>query len=327
MSASSSTKQVNRRAERPIHAIRGDKTRSDLDHFRAIAVDLQELPQKYPHCMSLSGNADRPLKCSCLRIFENEFVTNCVAAFCVKFGHMDRHTQQLLIAQRIRDAQLADLPSENNHCIYSLPFLQPKLVFVGDDGNDDLVVPPLEGADGAAVATKHQVCQSALRTILGVGKQFWSRCKQAATTGELPQHGLKGATSNRQRNFNAEIHPDLVVFFDEIQKLADPVATGIVGEVTAAETNIGLLEKEKGELVLGPAFSKRKLYQRFCWERGHCIRYTANGTPVKEERTDEGWDRSKQRLQICAWNTFRLFWEKHYPHLHVQKTAEDIGGE
>jgi hypothetical protein len=70
-----------------------------------------------------------------------------------------------------------------------------------------------------------RICQSALMTILGIGRRFWQKCKAGAYNGFL-EHALSGRPSNRARQLEEEeLYNDLDTFFEETKQFAKPVAT------------------------------------------------------------------------------------------------------
>ena len=64
------------------------------------------------------------------------------------------------------------------------------------------------------------------------------------------------------------------IFFEEMKQFAQPQSTRFVRE----EAGTGLIDGEEDALELPSSWSKRRLYQRFCGERGWEVETTARVT-------------------------------------------------
>ena len=79
-------------------------------------------------------------------------------------------------------------------------------------------------------------------------------------------------TGNKRNHCRCE--DEVLKFLDEIAKVeGDPYATRFVR--TLAECDVR--DEEDGILELPPSYTKRKLYERFCFENGWIARADAKG--------------------------------------------------
>ena len=299
----------------PIKTILNDNKSANLytdDELVDIGVQfLQE--QTLLHCCCKSKLNGRNKKCECLTIFAEEDdadeypLTRAVARFMVYFGKKKKSEQQMLVIEWIKyGAAAADARDPT-------PYLLPVLVDDDDvDDADDEAGDPINADGNAIAAYNRKICESALLTIIGYSRTFWTTCKQCAKEGTIPTHGLAGRPPNN--SISDELSVELHLFFADMQDFAEPIATRFIREKTG---ELDTRDEDDDVLQLAPSFSKRGLYQRFCYERGWKIETTAKGNPKKKKRTDEGWAAGEEPLDICSWTAFRCFWQKNYPKLRV----------
>ena len=85
---------------------------------------------------------------------------------------------------------------------------------------------------------------------------------------------------------------------------------------------------------LPPSYTKRKLYERYCFQKGHKIKADADGSYPKVEqyppRTDFDdvlWPVGSVPQPVCSWSTFRSIWKEEFKSLRIRKASEDICGQ
>jgi hypothetical protein len=171
-----------------------------------------------------------------------------------------------------------------------------------------------------------RICLSALGTLLGFSKDFYTTCKNAIAANTLPKHGLagkKGNKSNRGLHFVENgMNIDLNAFLAGLEKEAEVRSTVAVRDRVGDDSPTVLRgEAEDGvkEDVFLPAYySKRGLFERFCKSRGVIATSTATGY-------NKAADPAASNVQeVPNWITFRRFWSKHYSHMFVSKPSRDI---
>jgi hypothetical protein len=85
---------------------------------------------------------------------------------------------------------------------------------------------------------------------------------------------LCGKDSNCKRKFAEEEEEDLKAFMDNLKLFAEPSATRFVREVTG---KIELRDTDDDALYLGPAWTKRDCYKRYCDSQGYKLGTSSMG--------------------------------------------------
>lgn len=80
--------------------------------------------------------------------------------------------------------------------------------------------------------TSLMICSNAMLGILGKGNKFSKTGCKAVIANNVPLHSLRGRILNTMFGPDYNIFLSLFWFFEEIQKLAEPRATRLVGEFT-----------------------------------------------------------------------------------------------
>jgi hypothetical protein len=68
----------------------------DYHHFNNIWLYIVDLAERYPFCISRTGNKEA-LKCSCKSVFHIPQVACCVAAYLMEFGLQDKKAKQMIV--------------------------------------------------------------------------------------------------------------------------------------------------------------------------------------------------------------------------------------
>jgi hypothetical protein len=79
---------------------------------------------------------------------------------------------------------------------------------------------------------------------------------------------------NHKRKFGEEEEADLKAFMDNLKLFAEPSATRFVREVTG---KIELRDTDDDALYLGPAWTKRDCYKRYCDSQGYKLGTSSMG--------------------------------------------------
>ncbi len=170
-----------------------------------------------------------------------------------------------------------------------------------------------EEEDSADFFQKAKICKGALGFLLDFKHRKWKTMRDAVKNNIVPQHGNSGV-SNRKKPFEKGVRNDLHQYLENLSEMeAAPVSTPIFREAVGS----GLRGGEEGVVELPPSLTKRKLYIRFCEERGYKVKTSDNG---RFEITE---DRSKEQKPICAWGTFLNFWKKEFPKLRIRKPQKE----
>jgi hypothetical protein len=135
-----------------------------------------------------------------------------------------------------------------------------------------------DATDVVSVLQNHYVCQSAVKRVIGFCELQWTTCNKAAQAGQVPVHGNKGE-GNRGAAFRRDVVPDLSLYLEHLYETGAPVVTADSAAVSA--------QVEDGDVRVVNS-TKRKLYFRFCLERGWHILTFADGNLSPVPRTGNG---------------------------------------
>jgi hypothetical protein len=239
--------------------------------------------------------------CSCLSALENgkdDSFYEAVAEYQYMFGSLNKDDQKKMVIEWMRNMPATGIQKKKK--MFSIPFLLHE-----DDNSDEY--------HNLRIS---KICTSAMLDLLGKRRRWWFVCREHAKNNTLPSHALKGRTPNNKRKWNTLFEEDLKTHFEQLKQEAEPVATGVVRELTG-ETN---LRDAVDADYFPPSVSKRSCYGRFCLERGWRISSSNKGTIQKTPI--EGLDQQ----EIPSLTSYNSFWEKHYDKLKVRKPTEDICG-
>ena len=95
-----------------------------------------------------------------------------------------------------------------------------------------------------------------------------------------------------------------------------------------------LRNSDLDQIELPSSFTKRSIYERFCYERGSVAKSNSDGSylPIDkyEKRPfddDENglnlFPEGSDRLDVCHWSTFLRTWNKHISHLKVRSPSDN----
>ena len=108
-------------------------------------------------------------------------------------------------------------------------------------------------------------------------------------------------------------------------------ATRFVREMTG----IAIQNEEKFGATLPSYHTKRKLYQKYCWDNGWHIKSGNNGEypklrdfPKRPNDDEMGplalWPSGNMCYPVCSFFTFRRLWKNNFPLLKIRPPSEDI---
>lgn len=279
----------------PTQELRKRARSSEDEDTIASTVNFLLSEAKELGCRSRTGST-KPLKCRCLSFFTDAdpSVARAVAKFIVVFGTKKKADRQRIVMHWIRNTSEARKTLKETHVIYPIPYQD---------------ITELSGI-GLETLLEAKICQSALMSVAGIGRAFWTTCVKAVEGGGVvKEHGLKGKASNRA---SSDVNAAQAAFLEKLKLSAE-------------------VHEESGSLMLPVSYSKRNLYQKFCWERGHNVRYTAVGIAIIVDRNDDEWLQShsadEPALKIGSWTAFRNYWNNHYPELNVQRPSRKLIAE
>ena len=102
------------------------------------------------------------------------------------------------------------------------------------------------------------------------------------------------------------------------------------------ETRIGIREAEEDMVQLPSCFTKRQLYERYCFSKGWLAKSSSDGSypplsqytrrPHDDDNRDALfalWPVGSESGRICAWPTFLRIWDKYLPLLKIRPPSLD----
>jgi hypothetical protein len=129
---------------------------------------------------------------------DNDTSLNAVAFYILWFSELQKPTQQLILMEKIRGAQLLLKKKRySNETLFFLPY-KTEVTEVTEALGDVMV------------------CKYAMITLLRFRVGAWDTCKLAVDNATLPQHDLKRKTSVRSKKYKEEVEPGLVNFFQKV---------------------------------------------------------------------------------------------------------------
>ena len=256
------------------------------------------------NCMA-PRSCNRPRKCQCLLILEDEEITS-VANYMVYFKGLKNDTQKAMMAEWIRASS----------------------IFKGQHKKRCFILPTIAD-DNAEPIPPRMVCINAVCAILNVGKNKLLASKKSMVFS----HGLKGKTgaqSNKGKS-SQDWRDSLKDYFEQLKNESVPFATRIVRE----QTGLTSRDDDPDLVALPPHMSKRRCYARWVHERGweikiinHANAYFAPVSEYKKRKHDDDepiplWPTGSESKQICQWSTFLNYWKQNYPNIKVCVTSNE----
>ena len=192
------------------------------------------------------------------------------------------------------------------------------------DENKNLILPLLQEEREEPIPD-HFICRHAVFAMLNVGRKL----QDSATKSPTKKHGnagKKGADNNRGKKY-IDAHASLHSFFTELKEEALPFATRLIREKTGMVTR----DDDPDNVALPPHLSKRQIYAKWCWSRGHkvVLESTNRSIHVRVEdylarpNDDDSpvplWPTGSERKQICSWTAFLRYWDKNFPNIKMRK--------
>ena len=173
-----------------------------------------------------------------------------------------------------------------------------------------------------------KVCQNSLMNLFYIAPRAW---KKIASDATLP--GPKD-TSNYRKNTNpqdTEVKDSVTTFLID---LGDQEGESHATRFVRTETELFVRDEELELIQLPPCYSKRQLYEKYCFERGWLAKCNAKGTyPALAQLKRREFDDDNGELAllpsgstpevVCSWRTFLRLWGEHVSHIKIRPPACD----
>ena len=170
-------------------------------------------------------------------------------------------------------------------------------------------------------------CRNGIQKLFCLGYRKWKSLTEQVKLPKLKKHANIG---NKNASFQYE--SEVLNFLMEVaHEDGESQATRFVREMTG----IGIRNEEKFGVTLPPYHTKRKLYQKYCWENGWHVKSANNGEypklrdfPKRPNDDEMGplalWPSGNMCYPVCSFFTFRRLWKNNFPLLKIRPPSEDI---
>ena len=174
------------------------------------------------------------------------------------------------------------------------------------------------------------ICRNALFAILNVGRKRIVTITRNVTF----QHALTnktGSRSSKGKYADKTYGPSLSIYFANLKEEGAPFATRQIRELAG----LTYRDEDPDDVYLPPHMSKRRMYEKWCWEQGWIAKKKVRATSqyVNTEQYDKRpndddaewplWPSSQECKQVCAWPTFWKYWVDNYPNIKVRAKGAD----
>ena len=179
---------------------------------------------------------------------------------------------------------------------------------------------------GVAAQCKKQfsVCINALSLLFNYSYHKMCLLRRDIVIPGIKVHGNMSKIKNCGEN-KMFIDASLISFFENFKGEAETHSTRVICQ----ETGVGLRDEEIDTVELPSSYSKRRLYYKYCFNRGYVLKADAKGKipavknyPLRDFNNDD-WPIGSRPLPVCAWITFRRFWKANYPKMKIRPPSRD----
>ena len=170
--------------------------------------------------------------------------------------------------------------------------------------------------------TTYHVCLNAFLSTYGIGYYFFNTIKSkyelsCFNTERNMAHGNSGKRSNNA--VKEEVEVALHSYFKDLANEGDDYASQQV------RTNLGttyLRDKELDDVRLPPFYSKKMVYDRWCYNQGWIAgrgqdTYKGYKSYKKICYNDADWPEGSDSESICSRAKFLTFWSSNYKHIKI----------
>ena len=255
----------------------------------------------------VTANNGRPTNCSCVAdVRSDETLYSNLEKCLLDYNSFDNKNRTLYIQGIVLQGHI--LSQRRNARDKWTPEYHPKGII---DEND----------------SQYFFCRNGIQKLFALGYRKW---KSLTEQVRLPKLKVHGNTGNKNASFQYE--NEVLDFLMEVaHEDGESQATRFVREMTG----IGIRNEEKFGVTLPPYHTKRKLYQKYCWENGWHVRSANNGEypklreyPKRTNDDDMGdlalWPSGSMCYPVCSFFTFRKLWKDNFPLLKIRPPSEDI---
>lgn len=171
----------------------------------------------------------------------------------------------------------------------------------------------------------HFVCQHALSRVCGMKSYAWRGLCKKVRDGISLEHGLCGKNSNRA---NLEAQEWIDSFLSRLEEQAAPRATRMVRYLNKEGNYVQEVRDDDIDGVDLPSHcTKLGLYKQFVAERGWRFIYDPKNRILDKVPIDGMEQDPDNPSALPSINSFKAYWEKHFPKMKIQSASADICDE
>ena len=171
------------------------------------------------------------------------------------------------------------------------------------------------------------LCHNSFRQLYCIGAKQWKKLCDEAVLPDPKNKTLYKDNMNRNHKQTQDV-------VDFLHKFGVDEGEAHATRFIRLESGTALRDSDVDMLQLPSFYSKRQLYERYCYDRGWEVRAFNDGSypPVKKYKRrkndfEDGdmalWPLGSEPLEVCSWPTFIRIWRNHLPHLKIRSPSLD----
>mmetsp|Transcript_19243 Transcript_19243/g.27065 ORF Transcript_19243/g.27065 Transcript_19243/m.27065 type:complete len:307 (+) Transcript_19243:42-962(+) len=173
--------------------------------------------------------------------------------------------------------------------------------------------------------SSHLICRYAYCNLLNIGRKLW----MSAVKEPMKEHKNK---NNKHASISKDTESKMHTFFASLKDQCSPFDAGIVRDKSC----VRLRDDDPDALSLPPHYSKRKVYEKWCWSVGWKVKKKSASQGIYASPSDYSprphdddvecplWPTGSISTVPVSWSTFRRFWVNHYSHIIIRKRGSDV---
>jgi hypothetical protein len=287
-----------------------EATASDIEEIKAFLTRLSE----FPVCYNLKNKTTT--KCNCTTKIAD--VVDDMTELLTSFGSKPKRERRIWIASQI-EAQMACIDTARN---------------IKKASKMNVNIGSCHYAIWLSDERSVSLCVNTFRHVFGItGAEQWSKLMEDVKqhgASKLPGHGNIG---NKHRSENSPLGKSKGPVERHLKKLQDDYGQVTATRFVREQTGLTTRDDNDDYVELPSHFSKRKIYEQFCFEMGWKAKPSAKGgygrvTDYKPREVDDTlWPEGSESLPVPSWKGFNDIWDDKFPNLKIRSPSEDICGE
>ena len=285
----------------PFAVVKNKNLSKDDIHVK-IHDHMKNLIDGHSNCINV--NNKRPTSCTCITMFRDNNCFDQLLEKLEKYESKDTEGRKLFL-----------------HGVLTHGNLKKEELKRGAKRSSIYALTGVETIDGETVF----VCSNTLKNLFCIGNKQW---KILQTDAMLPD---PKSTERYENNMNkaSKCTQNVIDFLYNMGKDEGEMhATRFV----RVETTIGIRDQDFTLINLPSYYTKRQLYETFCFQNGYKVKAFSDGSyvPVSEYKLrnhDDGemalWPVGSEPQLVCSWPSFLRIWKAYLPNLKIKPPSLD----